>query len=66
VKTDVAIAKNYLKEIELADMGQLMNIVFGSLPPHLFGSFEFTHQSRSPLRSFFMNPKKSQKSEAQS
>lgn len=25
VKTDVSIAKNYLKEIELADMGQLVN-----------------------------------------
>ena len=25
VKTDVAIAKNYLKEVELADMGQLVN-----------------------------------------
>ena len=25
VKTDVAIAKNYLKELELADMGQLVN-----------------------------------------
>ncbi len=25
VKTDVAVAKNYLKEIELADMGQLVN-----------------------------------------
>lgn len=25
VKTDVSIAKNYLKEIELADMGQLLN-----------------------------------------
>jgi len=25
VKTDVAVAKNYLKEVELADMGQLVN-----------------------------------------
>ena len=25
VKTDVSIAKNYLKEVELADMGQLVN-----------------------------------------
>ena len=25
VKTDVVIAKNYLKEVELADMGQLVN-----------------------------------------
>ena len=25
VKTDVSIAKNYLKEMELADMGQLVN-----------------------------------------
>ena len=25
VKTDVAVAKNYLKEMELADMGQLVN-----------------------------------------
>ncbi len=25
VKTDVSIAKNYLKELELADMGQLVN-----------------------------------------
>ena len=33
-----------------------MNIIFGSLSPHLFESFEFTHQSRSLLRSFFMNP----------
>ena len=28
VKTDVVIAKNYLKETELADMGQLVNGVF--------------------------------------
>jgi hypothetical protein len=25
VKTDVSVAKNYLKEVELADMGQLVN-----------------------------------------
>ena len=25
VKTDVSIAKNYLKKVELADMGQLVN-----------------------------------------
>ena len=28
VKTDVVVAKNYLKELELADMGQLVNGVF--------------------------------------